>query len=90
MYRYLPESVGTSNAHGAHGGQQRAFDALGLESQMVASLHVGAGTRDRVALEGPLNRWRILPTEPSVARIMDTNGNGTQENTPDASFQWRA
>lgn len=46
--------VCTSHAYGAHGGQQRALDALDLEPQLVSSLHVGAGTQHPVALEGPM------------------------------------
>lgn len=40
---YLPECS-------AHGGQQRAADALELEPQTVASLRAGAGSQHPVAL----------------------------------------
>jgi hypothetical protein len=43
---------------GDHGGQKRASDILGLELQVVVSLHVGAGVR---RASSAFNHWAISP-----------------------------
>jgi hypothetical protein len=47
MYVYVP------CVHSAWKGQKRAFDSLELESQMFASLHLGARTEPRASIAQP-------------------------------------
>lgn len=53
----------TSHACSAHRGQERAFDSLGLELQLVVSRHVGAGSI--------LSLWKINSELPAISLVVD-------------------